>query len=289
MVTVILISFEYKDPTKNEPKNNSQFGKLEGSLFDIYTAYMHFTDLGYEIYTMTDIIENYISLRTIRENDPKMKDFLQYLSDKTFVKNISLDNFQNSLKNILCKGDDKYIIYYSGHGINGNILLPNDDKLPMSDFLKIISMYTKPNTQIFIILDCCDVTNLFLPFEFKNNKFKYSEESNLFEQIIMLISSSRGNEKSISTFEGSIFTKFFFEKKETFNINKCIQSLTDEISRDIQNIIKEGNLSNNCQIPNISLYTSYITFPIIWPWVFEKCVEFIPDYTLSYLYSLKNV
>lgn len=279
MVTVILVSFEYRN------LQNSDFEKLEGSLFDLYNSFNHFKKLGYNVYILSDIAENYLKFDSKKEHDIILTDFIQYVSDNLVVSNVNIGNFIRALNRILKIKDDKFIFYYSGHGSLGNIVLPNYEKMPISEIINVFSLSTEKNSQIFMIMDCCEVCDLKLPFILNENSFEYIQNSKFYDQFIVLISSSSKNQKSISTTEGSIFTKFFLTEKKTFNFFECKKMINDNIKNYVDVFIKNNKIEKFYQIPTINLYSSYIVFPILWPWVFENFTEIIPDYTLSYLYS----
>lgn len=279
MVTVILVSFEYRN------LQNSDFEKLEGSLFDLYNSFNHFKKLGYNVYILSDIAENYLKFDSKKEHDIILTDFIQYVSDNLVVSNVNIGNFIRALNRILKIRDDKFIFYYSGHGSLGNIVLPNYEKMPISEIINVFSLSTEKNSQIFMIMDCCEVCDLKLPFILNENSFEYIQNSKFYDQFIVLISSSSKNQKSISTTEGSIFTKFFLTEKKTFNFFECKKMINDNIKNYVDVFIKNNKIEKFYQIPTINLYSSYIVFPILWPWVFENFTEIIPDYTLSYLYS----
>jgi len=95
---------------------------------------------------------------------------IKMLTDETTIKPTKL-NILNELKNILetSKKDDTIFIFYSGHGSytldrNGDeldghdeLIVPLDFNYIIDDDIKtIITTYSKPDTNLIVLFDCCN-------------------------------------------------------------------------------------------------------------------------------------
>ena len=272
MVQVIIISFEY---TEN---------RLLGSIFDLYKVYSHFKKLNYNIHIYTDIIYNYIYfdykyLDNIKNKNNRIRDFIDLICRQT-TEPYNKYNFLKKIKNDIIK-DDKYFIYYSGHGIDGKLLLPSFEKIDFNDFIYEIIKSIKDYSQIFILLDCCKIGDVHMTFKFDNKILKYHYDI-YYPHCIYIMTTSSSNEDSLSTQNGSLFTKYFFKEHKIYEFNYIIEYIQNEIIMDALNI------KNKIEIPTISIYCSYINHPILWLWIFIDNLNIIPDYSLSNIYLQLN-
>lgn len=268
MVLVILIVFEYK------------INRLYGSIFDLYTTYQHFKKLNYKIKIITDIIDNYIdceigSIQKYFGNEMIDEMFFdELLKNKRNIK-INNNNFISILEDYIDPFCEKNLVYYSGHGKNGKMILPDNKKIAFQYFLDSFNLKLKQRSQLFFIFDCCESGNLLLPFEIKNNIFHLKNENYYYHYIFLITSSYLGNSFSIATQYGSLFTKLFFKEKNNYDIDSNIQLIKKETTKKLY------ELKNNDLELNVSVYSSYIFFPIFWTWVFESKYYITPDYSLN--------
>lgn len=185
---------------------------------------------------------------------------------------ITLNNFKKELFN-LPDNISKLIVYYSGHGINDSILLPDNNLLSFEDFKKYLLSKLHIYTEIFMILDCCNATGLNLPYKLEDNNFRLQKNSlYCITNPFLLITSSVLNENAISTKEdGSGFSKILFKKLTDFSLlntvsnnnNRNLNRLKKEISSEIKKIYKG-------YYQTISIYSSYKIDPILWMWIGRK-------------------
>lgn len=150
------------------------------------------------------------------------------------------------------------IIYYSGHSVNGNILLPCGQEYNIENMYNIITMHEKKN--MVWIMDCCGGINLKLPYMIKNGKFVLSPfDKKYYNNQMLVITSCDCNEKTIADSNGSIFTYYLFKMlpyiPETYSGN--MQFIIDTINYNTSNISKQS-----CNI-----YSNYVFPPVIWTWL----------------------
>lgn len=281
MVTVILLSFEYSHK------------KLHSSIFDLYIVYHHFLKLDYKIKIITDIL-NYVcftgkeSMIDIIEeymnqfNDkPRLLEFFEMLCHEIDIKTYDIDCVKRIISDFLSvQNDDRYIFYYSGHGVKGNLLFPEKSRLPFSHLLQYFSSCLPRKSQAFIFLDCCATGELKMPFQYHPTHFEYNEQCYYYSQQMIVISSSR-NEKSLSTKYGSFFTKAFFDSHTPYDFQSVLHLCKKKIFEKIKTL--HGN-----DVPNLYIYTTHIIHPIFWSWIFIICTDIKSDTSLSTLYIKNN-
>lgn len=253
----ILIGFEYVKQ------------KLPSTRKDLLLMNNWCKSFSYNIHTITDIV----------------------VSWENYTKIQSLSDLLAALHNILSTKekygfDDRLILYYSGHGVNNNILLPNDEELSFYDFRDIILYYLNPTVEIFWILDCCNPQGLQLPYKFSlsSQMFMLNCTKKFFPHRMMVLTSAESTQKSISTSTGSTFTKCFISyisENNSRNLSVMLPKLNHIINT-------ENTICTNldyCQ--NVTLYSSYIDIPILWFWIGKNCdILWNPNFQLPILRTL---
>jgi hypothetical protein len=256
MPTAILIGFQYI------------LNKIPGVIVDLYLVNKFCNRLNWDINIISDI-ENVKLPHDIANNitnTPELEiyDFMTNPSDYILVRNRI--NFLNVLKNIKVK-DDKLFVYFTGHGKKSKIILPNGDKVSHSDILNELTRDRSINLELFWIMDCCHPTSSGLEYELEDEKFKYIPNSIPTIQKILLIASSSEDQKSVSTYYGSFFTKYLFKILNDL----CDENVKKWPSRNISSLSK--SINKNHFFKNIgyeqktSVYSSYRNSIILWSWI----------------------
>lgn len=236
MPEVIIIVFEY-----------GGHSKLDHAILDLNIVLDWSSSLNYKVHIISDVGQHTVN------------------PGETWF----CGNFRTILSTIK---DDKIIIYYSGHGKNNSMLLPNNQPVKFTKFRDIITTSLHKNTEILIILDCCNPTGFSLPYKLINNRFTLREGNLHFvEHKILLITSSESSEKSIAIENsGSIFTKKFFEVVAALSRIDQQLNLQDK-SRNLQKLVytltEYTKTQNTGYVQHISIYSSYIIDPILWMWI----------------------
>lgn len=288
MIHIVLIGFEYKTNI------------LTGTLFDLFYAYKWcetfmshcnikvFTD----IYPIFDSDGSFIYRNKNILNEDIIKFYESVNKSIVYNRNTFLSDINNYLQEY---NINKLIVYYSGHGIDNNLLLPNETLLPFSEFKNNILSNVNKFTEIFTILDCCNPNKLNLPFKLNNNKFVLSHgEKEFISQPMILIVSSDSTEKSIATNTGSLFSYCLFSYLISFNKKYEPEFTNDRISiptyknRNLRRLI--GNITSNIRkkhtgyTQNVAIYSSYMIDPILWLWVgSNKDYDIVSDISLTTL------
>lgn len=179
-------------------------------------------------------------------------------------------------------GKNKIIVYYTGHGSENYFKLPDDTKISSLDFRNIF--LGNPLSEIFFIIDCCNPSNLCLPFKLKSNRFALIKDDSTspVQQKVFLITSSRPVEKAVAHKEkGSLFTKNLLdllrELSDGFNppnFNKNIKNLKfkNQYNRNLERLVyklnnKIKNQNNSGHNQSVCFYSSHATHPILWLWI----------------------
>lgn len=147
-------------------------------------------------------------------------------------------------------------------------------QLKTTDFLHEILLFTNDtNSEMFFMLDCCNTSNLNLPYilnmDFSASKFRstYYEPGgvyrlctsapNYYPQNIVCICSAMNDEVSTSSWTGSMFTELFFQ---------CIELNPKE--RNLHNVMKEiQHVMRNKQ--TCRAYASNPSIIYLFPWLFN--------------------
>lgn len=270
MPIAILIVFEYE----HKP--------LTGAIIDLYHAYKWCKSFNCKINVFTDI--EYIKDSSILEAafeknivEDDIMTFYENIDSKYIVNNSS--ELLSELNNILdISKDNKIIIYYSGHGVENNAIMPNKELFSFISFRnKLLDLFDS-YTEIFWILDCCNPNGLNLPFKLKNNSFELSSSQiECVTQPILLLTSSNSNEKSIASKFGSIFSKSLFTFLSNIDTDRNLTNMINSLSNEI-NILQTGYTQT------ISLYSSYVINPVLWMWIGSvNNYDIVSDMSLSIL------
>lgn len=264
-IGVIIIGFKYVDR------------QIQCALYDIYRMYDKYKNLGYDCYVLTDLIDfrfNKNIYDTILRNqvDQKLIDFIDEIKRSPPWYKYTYD-FYTLKSNILAIPIfDICIVYYSGHGRIRGIELPNRDILNYIGFKTLI--VTKAKHELFIIMDCCYVTSMGLPYYYEsvyiNDKFKgffkaiekyKCKDTDYANPTVLILASSDTDEVAAANKYTSLFTKYLLE---FINLNeqRSFLSLVEYIQTQIA-----GHASNN---QSVKIYSSIGRIPVIPSYLFIK-------------------
>jgi len=252
MITVILIGFRYSTNV------------LPTVTIDLYRAYRYFKELTTDLTYITDMKPiiyptNMIELSETSEIGGDIAEFLETDNTKR------AHNKDELIKAMGGSDAERVVIYYSGHGVDGNLLLPDDTHLSSLTFRSIITK-AYPKASFFIITDCCNATGLSLPYHLESNHFKLSSFPSLSEHKMTLITSSTVSEKAVSDSTGSHFTKYLFnylEQIRKLEMKAGLPNLLGCINKAIQ-----SHQSGYKQ--TVGLYTSHPFQPVLCSWMWMK-------------------
>lgn len=284
MVTCLLFGFKYK----------YEYNKLPGIVIDLYKAFKICKGINYQtnrpihisIYTDVQDDESVKSItRAVREGSvsPAIINFIsERLKDGTLKQYQSLEYLRGCIQEQVHE-EDKILIYYTGHGECGDILLPQGERYKIEYLRDDLCIYSAKNVEIFAVLDCCHGTGMSLPYSYKIKSFERDivyptmDNMNFNLRNFICISSSQGLEESIVKEEGSVFTKVFY----TYIRNKKRVKLKD--------LLLHLDLALREYPQTTTIHLSYPSNTEIWRWILGKpiydCIYDLATHTCSYGYT----
>lgn len=263
----LLIGFKY----------NREFKELPGIIVDLYHAYAYSKKINATVHIMTDIIndENVNLLKNAVFDGVVKSDIISFITDikqnGEHIPYIEIDSFKQDIS-CLVKNTQKLFFYYTGHGLHDYLVLPKFNKLSTIELRDILLFNLSSNAEIFSIMDCCNGTNLGIPFSLKSGDYRLIDRrGRIFpKQDIIHIVSSQEYENSAITGQGSIFTAEIFR----FLSAGC---------RDIKHLV--NSVSKKCfslYPQTASLYVSRPNIYTSWRWlVFNDDNDIIVSYSPS--------
>jgi hypothetical protein len=279
MPTLIIVGFQY-DNAPNE---------LPSMVTDVYLVYSFYKELGFRIYMASDAMTvrsvsnptEYIVNGIVKEDylDFIQKDFMDMAH---YVKDA--ESLKSFFESVQLTEDRRLIVYYTGHGKTGGVLLPNKRTLSAIDFRSFIlnvgklsqSQATVQNyrgkripypsqvkgintigSQIFLIMDCCNPHGLYLPYKVITKNVE-TNQSNLFicPDVILIVPCDE-NLPAIAHDSASPFTK---------NLICTLKDPTKML--DLPTLIKTISIGQNS-----IAYTSYPHLMVLWPWTFTNLID----------------
>ncbi len=285
---VLLVGFEY---IKSE-----RWKTLPGIPVDLYQAYRYCKNITKNILVFTDIDKDYrtsVLQRAILDGyvDSGLLSFIEDIKEKkqytqynSKIKNgYSSNNFDKTIKRFV--GIDRLVIYYTGHGKNGDIILPDNTHVSLEYIRDLVigGSDGSDGAQIVSILDCCQSNGMGLPyiyqkhifrldntiFRFDNTIFRLDKQKpkhNFISPNIICISSSHIHEDSTATHSGSLFTMRLFgylNRKEQNII--LLSEIYDMMSGC--GVLGEGSYDGGEEgYGSFTIYSSYPNNQLLWNW-----------------------
>lgn len=272
MDLAIIIGFSYN-------KNNEDLHRhhLPGILIDIYRVYKYTKQLTDNIIIITDLrSESDTKIVELKDSIINNNVDIEILNFLGIIKNSGLLHEYTTKKDLLTtiKREvhlkSKIFIYYTGHSLHGNILLPtmNNEICYLSDnptdftlnfsILRDALSTSVPEAQIMVILDCCGSQGLHLPYKLQNQIYNLTSRSDKKYplQEIICFSSTMSDEVSIASKNGSLFSHTFFKYLFTSRkVSDLLEVLTVEISKKFN------------QTPTV--YVTYPNLKMLWRWLYR--------------------
>lgn len=185
---------------------------------------------------------------------------------------INLDDIETSIKSILSKNDNRNILfYYNGHGLSSkSIKVPNGSAYPYSN---VLELFRNMVTNVLFVFDCCHGPTMDLPYcltedgKFIQNERKeeikaigkgeekeMGKEERIEERMnIVLISSSKPHQDSLSTDKCSIFSNSFLSTLREID-SVSLSDIRDSVQLLID--IHRKNLQRSSDGQTVSIYSS---------------------------------
>ena len=294
------------------------YDELPGVLIDLYLAYQFcLRSNPHKIIIITDV-ENDPNWQDVLDafgmqlvgsqvlnfvSECKTKGYYRRYRDKKWL----IDEVRECSKET-----SRLMFYYSGHCTNGNLELPTSlahdrakacemdisiikplpltktDSIDMKELSGHIISITHRQAKGLFIFDCCYCTDLGLPFKLEDDDiFKLcSDNNNRFytKRRILSLSSTTPQQRSISTINGSFFTRHFFLSMR--NDTRSLSQIRGIISAHCAEDEFSVKISINDQIQHVdkdfkqppqqtmSIYSSHPNIEKIWSWLFSPQVPY---------------
>lgn len=195
MSVAILLSFSY---------HSDDLRCLDGAIVDLYSARKLAISLGYsEIHSLTDVEQNIDPMVANSLMSTHIgPDILRFIDAYTPVGDLH-DAFMEILDE--SQRHPRCLFYFSGHSVNGDLIIPGGGAITPVELRSRLSMFDDTT----IILDCCYGPDLSLPYILKDGEFRRVEhisERFYSECRMTLITSTSGDERTVSSRHGSVFT-----------------------------------------------------------------------------------
>lgn len=303
MRIALLIVFSYQDSEQDSIR-----WRLPGIEVDLYQCYRFVKKMKADkIILITDITNNFsvssvsstISKGIVDANIISLIDELRKHEDY-WIYNYKTGMIKK-IKEVI-KDATELFIYYTGHGYQNNFVLPkyiknvtyyDDDLLNpdlydsnqfMTDIINSLdSSLNNINTEIFMIIDCCQISNMRLPFQLSSNIYKFINDlNNIYtHHKIICLTSSLLDENSIIINHGSVFSRSIyrlFEKINIKNINNTDNRKISKIINDLTNYSRIINIHvsklyestdcDNVKLASANIYSSRPNLNLVWSWIF---------------------
>ena len=161
---------------------------------------------------------------------------------------------------------DSILFYFTGHGKNRSLLLPNRETLTFDRLFSTLFCRSTDEHQILVVLDCCHNDNIHMPFTLEGDKFKVrkaktpnigDDKRNYFLGEILCLVSSLSSQKSYTSSQGSVFTQV---------LSKCLAKKIRKCSSIVRAINEESKkMGTEAQV-----YSSSPCLYRLWPWIYKK-------------------
>jgi len=224
---------------------------IPGIIRDLYTMYKFCTRNKFpKILVITDIDDvDSKYLRELINKEYVEEDVYQFLdtikNNGCYYRYKDRENFEKVLSKNM--NNDKILFYYSGHSEYNHFILPDKSVFNTKEITKMLNR----DCEAMLIFDCCNCSNLGLPFMMCNGKYKLVGKEFIKGKVILLASTLEG-ENSYSDKYGSLFTD---------SLLKCLHGYPS-----INKVVKLMGYKNT----NINVFSSYPNLHNVWNWILGK-------------------
>ncbi len=256
MKLCILIGFNY-DST------------LKSSSIDMYLVYDFFNKRGFQSAVMSDIKKHPDNVIKGTLSD-KIEDQIHSFGPEVHIDRHPLPNlkwfpvsdynsFIDNLYKISFEDIRCLVLYYTGHCERGSrILLPDNNVISARLLLEEITKRCNSSTEILSIFDCCNASNLSLPYILKGDTFISDRTGELINANIICLASSNDNQPARSSGDRSYFTKYLIRELNKNTINMCT------LRHNVQILIDRRS---NMKKQTVNIYSSFNRYPVLYSWV----------------------
>ena len=287
------------------------YDELPGVLIDLYLAYQFcLRSNPHKIIVITDVEndpnwQDVLGAFGMQLVGSQVLDFVSECKTKGYYRRYRDKEWLINEVQECSKDASRLMFYYSGHCTNGNLELPaslahdraracemdislikpapptKNDSIDMTELSRHIITPTQPLATNLFIFDCCYCTDLGLPFRLEDDDvFKLCSNNNRFytKRRILSLSSTTPQQRSISTINGSFFTRHYFlamrdDVRNLSNIRGIISASCAEddfsVKLSINNIQHDDKDNTKTHQQTMSIYGSHPHIENIWPWLFS--------------------
>lgn len=242
MKRALIIGFSYEiNEYRSKVCIHNPHRKLLGAIVDVYLAYNYFYSKQYDISILCDFRTPPTSIAETVLSGRVDVEILNFLEDQShIIHNVnSIEDLNRELNHRCSKRYETTVIYFSGHGIDNHLLLPNYERLNWNEFYSFIRD-CQIARQLYMILDCCHPSKLNLRYTFESGNFK---ENIMFRPSnsgnVSLMSVSGNNSTTLTSDSGSVFTRCFFRRLCDIKDGIDFEEIKRLVERDIYNICKK--------------------------------------------------
>ena len=278
----VLIIFSYIDSV-------NRF-KLHSVAIDLYHSYNYALHNNYDdIIVITDIMDDMqldlvrpsITLGVVNSSILSIMDTIKTNNHYYYYKHKK--DMIDKIK-LFVKNEKKVYVYYSGHSNNNNIELPkriksftydgeykdkNKNIYNADDFIKNLVLSTYNKAEIFVVMDCCQVSNMRIPYKHDTkNIYKLGMEIDFMSPKIICFTSTSLEENAMIYTHGSIFSRYLFRL-----LNKICLSKTDNETKYYSLFYLKEYINENCNKvykQTSNLYVSYPNIKKLWDWIIKS-------------------
>lgn len=256
MVLGLVIAFEYTQQA------------LPSVYHDIARASTFLTRMGADVHLITDVVlsETELALEGVTGTAPCFHRIVSYL-DLLIL-----------LPWIIPMHENKIIVYFSGHGEQESMILPNGDLFSFLTLRDHIIKLIDPYGELLFILDCCYPGAMNLPLVLQGDRWRLIEGAKDFlTHYVLVLTSAQKMERAVATRDGSLFTSHLFQYLQGVfpsiigtkgNANRSWLQLINTLNRDLSESYSQRrlNVADSSQ-QRVSLYSSHYLPLVLWSWI----------------------
>lgn len=168
--------------------------------------------------------------------------------------------------------DEKFIVYYTGHGLGDAMLLTDGRRLPFSSLISLVRERVGKWTEILVLVDACvKHCGMGLCYRFDSDRFVQTEGKKMDERTMIILSSTE-EEKAYASREGSVFTRrlLSFLDEESRPIIRGRKIVPSGVYRNLSLLSSELTDSMKDFRQKVSIYSSYGDQRDLWLWVGKR-------------------
>ena len=215
-VGVIIIGFGYHQyPT-------GDYAAIPGVVVDIFAAREYALERKWEPHVITDIKRPQKIPGTITEKIVSAEigsGVYDYVDRWPHKDSKLVDHKVGVIEGVIqalrwiAKHCEQCLIYYSGHGVDGHLVMPDHQLLSLVELRALITKELPVSHPVLILLDCCRAGAFRLPLELREGSFRLrSAPWDACAHDITVITSNGDREVATAREYGSTFTRHFFKQ-----------------------------------------------------------------------------